>query len=82
MSGCESRAVARMGCRPRPWRSEPGVRFIMANDSPPGDIPAERADRQVRAEMVSSPNPRLQRTRVRSAGGRSPLSRKPLGRWE
>jgi hypothetical protein len=26
-----------------------------------------------------SPNPRLQRTRVRPAGGRSPLSRKPLG---
>jgi hypothetical protein len=26
-----------------------------------------------------SPNPRLQRTRIRPAGGRSPLSRKPFG---
>jgi hypothetical protein len=28
---------------------------------------------------MRSPNPRLQRTRVRPSGGRSPLSRQPLG---
>ena len=30
--------------------------------------------------MSRPPNPRLQRTRVRPSGGRSPLSRQPLGR--
>ena len=33
----------------------------------------------VGSAMNATPNPRLQRTRVRASRGRSPLSRQPLG---
>ena len=40
---------------------------------------APAAVRRSSSRAHSSPNPRLQRTRVRPSGGRSPLSRQPLG---
>jgi hypothetical protein len=43
------------------------------------NAPLSLVDQVTVPVTIMPPNPRLQRTRVRPSGGRSPLSRKPLG---
>jgi hypothetical protein len=59
----------------------PSQRFPANPSCGPLNSSSAQAYRPAMSRLINqlSPNPRLQRTRVCPAGGRSPLSRKPLG---